>query len=216
MLFSQPERPELSGFARRNEELRQQIRRDNLPQLAHHTGGSANLEQNVLELFFWDRCVSITFPEIQIIDKKTHQVLPEFSQAMILYYLLTADGTPLSERWISFSELPHGRFYQHAFQGYTGRAIARQIGNHLEGFIRVAEKLIAQKASLGHAAYFFQALPRVSLLVVQWQGDEDFPANFQILFDESAPHYLPSDGYAILGSQLSKKIISCYREFYGP
>ena len=65
---------------------------------------------------------------------------------------------------------------------------------------------------LGDLAYTFQALPRVSLLLVFWKGDEDFPASFQVLFDASASHYLPTDAYAILGSTLTRRLIKSAKE----
>lgn len=210
----QLDRPDFSGFTRRNAELRQKIAVNDLHQLAQNSGGVSNLEQNTLELIFWKRSISIAFPEIQIIDQNTKAILPDFTQAMILNYLLTADGTPGSGDWISFSDLPDGKFYQRAFQGYTGHELARQIGSHLEGFVRVAEEWQAHKIQFAHAAYIFQALPRVPLLVVYWQGDDDFPASFQILFDRSAPHYLPTDAYAILGSMLTRKIMTSYHSIF--
>jgi hypothetical protein len=45
------------------------------------------------------------------------------------------------------------------------------------------------------------------LLAVAWPGDEDFPPAYRVLFDESAPHYLPTDVCAILGSFLTRRII---------
>jgi len=209
------EPPEYSGFSRRNDELRSLVSKKNLQELAYNTGGASHPEQNILEILFWDRSVLISFPSLEICDMKSQQVLPEFSQAMILYYLHLADGSPISGRWVSFAELPDGRFYQNAFQGYTGQMLAREIGNHLEGFEKVARTLNAQKAQLGHASYIFQALPKVPLLVILWQGDEDFPASFQILFDDTAHHFLPADGCAILGSILTRKIISKYQADFG-
>lgn len=202
---------EFSGFTRRNQELRQKIVSHNLARLATHTGANFNPGTNVLELAFWGQPISILFPEIQIIDGKTQKNLPEFSQTMILYYLSLADGAPLTGRWISFSELPDGKFYQRAFQGYTGQELTREIGNSSVGFAKAAEALNAQKGAIGNASYIFQALPRVPLLIAHWQGDEDFPASFQVLFDESVPHYLPTDGCAILGSTLTRKLIKTYQ-----
>lgn len=207
--------PEYSGFTRRNHELRRLISKKNPQDLAYNTGGVSHPDQNNLEILFWDRSVVISLSSLEIFDKISQQVLPEFSQAMILYYLHLADGTPVSGRWVSFAELPDGRFYQHAFQGYTGQLLAHDIGNHIEGFEKVARALNAQKEQLGHASYIFQALPKVPMLVIQWLGDEDFPANFQILFDDTVHHFLPSDGCAILGSMLTKKIISKYQTDFG-
>ena len=44
-------------------------------------------------------------------------------------------------------------------------------------------------------------------MVTYWLGDEDFPSSCKILFDESASHYLPIDGCAILGSMLVRRLL---------
>ena len=40
-----------------------------------------------------------------------------------------------------------------------------------------------------------------------YAGDEDFPAQARVLFEATAPHYLSTDGLAILGGQLVGQII---------
>ena len=128
--------------------------------------------------------------------------------ALLLYYFVTADGIPLRGQWISFTELPDGKFYNQAFQGYTGQQIARTFEDHHQRFERAAESLGGVRQYHGDVSYSFQALPHVPLMVVYWAGDEDFPSNFQILFDATASHYLPTDAYAILGSTLTRRLIS--------
>lgn len=213
--ISKPEPPEYSGFTRRNDELRQLVVKRSLQDLAIVTGANISCGGKCLELSYWKNSVEISYPELDIINKETQLTPSEFTQAMILYYLSTADGSPIMGRWISFSELPDGKFYHKAFQSYTGIKLLREIGSNQEGFEGCAQTLSGQKSDYGQASYIFQALPKVPLMVVQWLGDEDFPTNFQILFDQNAKHYLPTDGYAILGSLLTSKLISQYQSKFG-
>jgi hypothetical protein len=60
---------------------------------------------------------------------------------------------------------------------------------------------------LGDAAYEFYVLPLVSVLLVTWQGDEDFNATYQILFDAAVSHHIPTDACAIIGSNLTHHLI---------
>ena len=60
---------------------------------------------------------------------------------------------------------------------------------------------------MGDAGYTFTVLPRVHLALVYWEGDEEFPSQARVLFEDSTSHYLPTDGLAILGSQLVGKIL---------
>ena len=62
--------------------------------------------------------------------------------------------------------------------------------------------------SLGDCSYSFHLFPNVTLMIVYWQGDEDFPSNCQILFDAAAASQLPTDACAIAGSMLTRKLLS--------
>ncbi len=157
----------------------------------------------------WDRNIVITFPDFVAHDEHTLDELGASSQAQLLYYFVTCDGTPASGQWISFSELPDGRFYNQAYQGYSGGKLAQVFMNDLDTFSQVAENLGGKRVYLlGDAAYEFQVLPLVSLLVVTWQGDEDFNSTYQILFDAAVSHHLPTDACAILGSNLTHRLIA--------
>lgn len=192
-------------------ELRAGLRNADPSTLAVHTGTSYNpLDpgNGEFHLQVWGREVTIPFPELNAKDTQTRKELAIALQALILYYFRTADGTPAANRWISFSELPDGRFYNQAFQGYTGKKLARSFQGDINDFEDAAQKLGGVRHSFGDAAFTFQVLPRVPLMVVFWQGDEDFPSSCQILFDASTANYLPTDACAIAGSTLTHQLIS--------
>jgi hypothetical protein len=164
--------------------------------------------QGEFRLLLWDRPVAMTFPELIARYEEAGEAVSVMNQALLLYYFNTADGAPLSGQWMSFSELPDGRFYNQAFQGYTGGQLARTFQNDQQSFEHAAQEANGSQRAFGAVSYAFQALPRVPILVVYWQGDEDFPASFQVLFDASASHYLPTDAYAILGSTITRRLIA--------
>ena len=158
-----------------------------------------------LHIPFWDDVCILSFPELIGYNNHDDQ-LPNFQQALLLYYLLTADGTPIKNNWVSFADLPDGRMYNAAFQGYSGDEIVKAFSFDLDAFKSACLKAGGKPIELGSASFTFQALPRVSLMLTYWLGDEDFPSSCKILFDESACHYLPIDACAILGSMLVRKL----------
>lgn len=164
-------------------------------------------------LQLWRREIILTYPDLQVLDASSRTELSVFDQTMVLYYFHTCDGTPMAASWIAFSELPDGRFYSQAFQGYTGRELVNAFGNDLPTFEGAARNAGGEKrfplagAPLGDSAFAYQALPRVPLLVVYWLGDEDFQPNCQILFDAAVSHHMPTDACAILGSTLTRKLL---------
>jgi len=159
-------------------------------------------------LSLWGRPLILTYPDFIAVDLQTQEELPSYQQALLLYYFNTCDGYPALGEWISFSELPDGRFYNQAFQGYSGQALARAFGNDLAAFCQAAESLGGVRGHHhGDAAYVFQVLPLVPLMAVYWQGDEDFPPNCQVLFDAAVSHHLPADACAVIGGNLAGKLI---------
>jgi hypothetical protein len=128
-------------------------------------------------------------------------------QSLILTYLYTADGTPPADRWVGFRELPNGLFYAPAFQGYTGAVLVRDLDGAVERFRQASQQLGGAAVPIGDAGYAFQVLPRLKLAAVMWSGDDEFPAQAQVLFQETAPHYLITDGLAIVGSLLIGQIV---------
>ena len=152
--------------------------------------------------------------EPYLIDTNTYVVRtaagPEassFIQALVLTYLHTADGIPAAGRWVSFRELPEGTFYHQAFQGYAADRLVRRWGLDSEGVATACRSFDGTPIDLGDAGYRLQVLPRLDLAVVYWLGDEDLASRASILFDANAPHYMVTDGLAILGSHLVDKLL---------
>ena len=197
-------------FAQRLDELRASLSSIDAERIAELSGARYK-SAGELHFSMWDRPVRIVCGEWLAYPIGEDQPLTAFDQALLLYYLATADGTPLHGEWIAFSELPDGRFYNQAFQGYTGMELARAFKDDQPAFEQAAQSLGGVRHSLGHASFVFQALPRAPILAIYWQGDEDFASTCQLLFDAAASHYLPTDAYAILGSTLTRKLIKARR-----
>ena len=159
-----------------------------------------------LHVPLWGRVCILCWPELTGCNEKDDR-LPDFQLAMLLYYLLTADGASLTGKWVSFADLPDGRTYNAAFQGYTGDEVVKAFGLDLDGFKSACSRAGGKPVEVGSASFVFQALPRVPLMLTYWLGDEDFPSSCRILFDESVSHYLPIDACAILGSTLTGRVI---------
>jgi len=197
---------DLTHLARRAGELRQGLAAASPLQLADHTGASYDPDAAEFRLAVFGQEHRLPFPGLVAVEAGSGQVAPVAIQALLMYYFQTADGAPLEGRWVSFADLPDGRFYAPAFQGYTGQRILQIFGQELEALAEAAGALGAQPLALGSAAWAFQALPRLPVGLVYWQGDEDFSSTCQVLFDASLSHYLPTDVAAFVGSLLTRRL----------
>ena len=193
---------------RRIAELREQLRNASPALLAIFTDATHREQEGELHLSLYGDPLIIRTTDWAVIDGCSRELVSPNTEAMLLYHLATTDGSPVMGRWISFRELPGGGFYHQAFQGYTGRELVKHFQNRLEAFERAAEELNGRQEEVGDAAYRFQALPRVPVMVAYWLGDEEFPPSARLLFDASAGNHLPTDAFALLGSTLTRRLIA--------
>jgi len=190
-------------------EMRESLRNQPPFALAGYMGASyteTGPGQGEFRLSLWESEILVSTPEFEVFDSLQER-FPGRIQALVLYYFITAKGTPLRGDWVSFADLPGGRMYSPAFQGYSGDQIVKACGMRLDAFESACCKAGGHKVEGADAAYFFHGLPRVSLLVTYWLGEAEFPSASKVLFDSAACHYLPLDGCAILGSMLTQRIL---------
>jgi hypothetical protein len=195
-----------SGLERQVDSLRTELLSRDKFSLAKNTGAEYRNGRYILEI--WNKPVSIADDDFIAIDIENGIPCDNLTQAMLAYYMHTSDGAPVRDDWISFRELPGGQFYATAFQSYTGDRLTASFGEDIESFARASEKLNGLAQPFGDAAFYFQALPRVPVAVVCWLGDEDFPTSFRLLFDDSIKHHLPTDACAVLGSMLTRQLLT--------
>lgn len=179
--------------------------------IADRSGATIDRDGNLRMEFLWREYV-VDQAEWFVKRAADGATPPSIMQSLILTYLYRSDGTPPSDRWVGFRELPNGLFYAQAFQGYTGAALVRDLNGDVPAFTRASEQLQGAALTIGDAGYAFQVLPRIKLAVIMWSGDEEFPAQAQVLFQESAPHYLITDGLAIVGSLLIGQIVKAAQD----
>jgi hypothetical protein len=193
-------------------ETREQMRGIPVDDLIRRSGCTQDADGGI-RLRFWNEPFVVRLPELTVERVKRDAPAPtDFVQALVLTYLATSDGTPPAERWITYRDLPDGMFYAQAFRGYAEMRLVRELGTGgIDAFCRGMEGLGGEPEPIGsgsgNAAYAIQVLPRIRLAAVYWLGDEDFPSQASVLFQESAPHYLSTDGLAVLGSHLVNRII---------
>jgi hypothetical protein len=186
--------------------LRTNLRLEPLPRVARRSG--AELRESALSLMYWGETITVEWPALTAV-RSDGSPLSTFDSAMLIYYLSRADGETPTGRWISFRELPEGAFYHQAFQSYSGDRICR-------GFEAEPQALAVSAIGVGgwpiselaEHAFAFQPLPLIRLAVVLWLGDDEVPSKAAVLFDEAASHHHPTDGLALLGSGLTRRLLA--------
>lgn len=134
--------------------------------------------------------------------------VPYNDRTLILQYLCFASGLPPRGKWLSFLELPDGRHHYAPFQTDGTIPLANQFGRKPEQFKKAARKLGGMPLEMGDAGFKIPALPKLPLAVILWEGDEEFPAQTNILFDSVAPTHLSTAALWVLGVELATKMLA--------
>ncbi len=141
----------------------------------------------------------VMWPEIAVTPVEGDVPIPLTEQILILHYVSRATGEPLSGHSIDFREVPDGGgFYWSAFVSRAKKPLLETFGNDLELYLQVAQSLGGEPQSLGDAAARFLAFPLVPVTHVFWSGDEEFPPEANILFDDTISQHLSTEDIAAL------------------
>jgi hypothetical protein len=135
---------------------------------------------------------------------------PAYGICVILakYLLLCPDRTHIDPTWISFKDLNQTAHFNNVnyFSSDVERAITTHFSNRLDE-LRNACTALNGTACTADFPYDlkmeFQVLPRVSLLLLFNDSDDEFPAVCKVLFQKQAESYLDPESLAMTGACLA-------------
>jgi hypothetical protein len=155
---------------------------------------------------FFAEPYSIRFPQ-NAFHSPNKKAVSLVTRALLLHYLLRADGTPLTGKWVAYKDIPGGLLYAGVFGRRVTEPLARKFGKSAKSFQEAGNTLRGEPAGIGDASFTLRVLPRVSLQFVLWEGDEEFPPSVQLLFDASAEHYLSLEDIVVLGQMAAGRLL---------
>lgn len=173
--------------------------------IARNSGATLDGDRLRLAMVFEDYVVDAND---YVVSRPDGSEANSFMQSLVLTYLDTANDTPASGRWVTFRDLPHGSFYNQAFQGYGPDRLAKRWQLDIDGFSAACRARGGTPIDYGDAGFAFKVLPRLDVAAIYWLGDEDFGSKASILFDAAAHLYMVVDGLAILGNRLVDSILA--------
>ncbi|MBW1854297.1 MAG: DUF3786 domain-containing protein [Deltaproteobacteria bacterium] len=153
-----------------------------------------------------NRDVIISWPDLQFKYNDSAEELPIQQQAFLLHYLhgaLSSKGASVTGEWISFQDIPDGRFYLGAFMKRAKDPLLKTFGHNPKQMVEIASKAYGA-SPLDHGDYsvVVKALPLVPIALILWEGDEDFPPEGNILFDKNISVILSAEDISLLAGMV--------------
>ena len=116
------------------------------------------------------------------------------------------EGTVLSGRWVSFADLPDASPYGPAFLRGNLLPFARTFHGHGPQLRQALEDLGGIDMHIGDVGYQVSPFPYIPVRVLFWDGDEEFPAQINLLFDRSACDFIHVESIVTIASALQQKL----------
>jgi hypothetical protein len=166
--------------------------------MAASSGSHFAIATQTFSLMYINEEYRISFPAGEVLYAAKSEAVPTTVKIILLHYLIRASGQSLRSQWISFREIPEGGLIY--FQPFNNRVIHYL----LSVFTRKPAMLLQAGAALGGTEFMcgdygvqMNVLPRLPVVFGLWSGDEEFSPRATVLFDVTAPLYLPTEDLVV-------------------
>lgn len=161
---------------------------------------------------FLDRRYRIDWPDFTFTDNADAAAeVPLQEQVLVLHYLMSESRRTPTGNWIAYREIPGAGFYYGAFVKRAIDPLKKIFGSDTDALKKSARVLKATPADTGDAGFDFMVFPKVPLRLILWQGDDEFPPDASILFDETAGDYLSPEDAAWLAGMVVYRLAALSR-----
>ncbi len=125
------------------------------------------------------------------------------------YILLCPDKLHHDPVWASFKDFKKNSQFTNVnyFASDTEKTIEKQFAGRLDALKKACEAFGGFQVEMDISydlAVQFDALPRISMLLLFNDGDDEFPAKCNVLFQKHAEFYLDPESLAMAGAMLAK------------
>lgn len=110
-----------------------------------------------------------------------------------LWYMVKAQDIPPTGRLVKPHSIKGGDMFLRGSHILPLERLAAKYGDKKEEFIKRGKELGADVLDHGDAALNIYPLPRMPVVLILWEGDEEFPPRADLLFDSTCELHAPLD-----------------------
>ena len=163
--------------------------------------------KKVIIIEYLNQSYLITLHDITISLMGKEEEVPLRDKILLLHYFTRAKGTPISDKPISFKELPEGVNYFPTFYQRTVKPIVSNFGAEPHRLLEAAKSLNGHATDFGDAAVTLNAFNRVPITLALWKGDDEFAPEGTIMFDSTIADYLPTEDIIVLCETIIRRLV---------
>ncbi|MDT8902575.1 DUF3786 domain-containing protein [Anaeroselena agilis] len=175
------------------QKARTKLRRCQPADLAAAGGAFFDAASGLISLRYVNEDYHISWPGGEV-AAAGGEATPAVVKTVLLHYLLRAAGQPLAGRLVSFKEITGGGVkYLDMYNKRIIDGLLAVFGSR-PALMTAAGKLVGgARAIYGQYGLSIDILPRLPVIFALWAGYDELPARVTVLYDASAPFYLPAE-----------------------
>ena len=181
----------------------------NIEDVSERLGLVRNSKGQLLLPFFTERFLVSSEQGIKLLNGEQ----PGYQQLVIMArYLLNCPAQHHeNNNWVAFKDFKKVSHFTNVnfFRSDTETAIAKDFSGHITELEKAGLALGGTPASEEYPydlAMQFVALPRISLLLLFNDAEEDFPATCTVLFPQHAEWYLDPESLAVTSAYMARRL----------
>ncbi|MFC2044378.1 DUF3786 domain-containing protein [Chloroflexota bacterium] len=149
----------------------------------------------------------ISLSEMKVSLVGSGEDVPIRDKILILHYFVSAKGTPLANKLITFRELTEGSVYAPTFAKRAVKPLLDHFGKDPKLLLDVSGSLGGQKAEFGDIGVTINVFCRVTITIVIWHGDDELGPQGNILFDATISDYLTTEDITVLCETIAWRLV---------
>lgn len=193
---------------------------ERFPAKPRGSGQDEESQARLIERFHLDadeRCLYITYyGQRYAVDRTDGTIvladdpgaaLP-FGPQMSIYHLFcySRPGAMNSGRFVPFRQVKGASPYAPAFERSIAEGLARPFDGRLEALRRASGRLNGEPVPQGDVGCIFHAFECMPVMMVFWDGDEEFPAQANLLFDANITDFTHEETVCCVADDLMRRL----------
>ena len=180
---------------------------DDIEQQCLRSGARYTDSPKGITIEYLNRPYQIALPDGEVSSTTGDEAIPPRDRILILDYFNRAKGSPLSNRLITYKELPDGIHYYPIFYKRAIKPLVDHFGDQPHLLPEIAGILGGRKADYGDASVMINAFPHVPITLVLWKGDAEFNPEGNLMFDSTVSDYLSNDDLHVLCEIIAWRLV---------
>ena len=158
---------------------------------------------------YYNRDYILSVSTGEIVNRRDHKAEVPHYDALFIYHLFwfSKENPKVSGEMIPFRDVKGASVFDPAFQKLVLKPLAQEFNGRLGEFKNACVSLGGEPISYGDAGYLITVTGKLKCSVVFWDGDDEFPASANILFDSNITDFTHVETVVTVGSDLAQAII---------